>query len=46
MSLGRCGGLKGGKPAMAAGTSDRLWEITDLVRMLEQWEIRHQISWL
>ncbi len=26
-------------PAMAAGVSNKLWEITDLVRTLEEWEI-------
>jgi hypothetical protein len=26
-------------PAMAAGVSKKLWEITDVVEMLEQWEI-------
>ncbi len=25
-------------PAMAAGITDRLWEISDLVRVLEEWE--------
>jgi len=25
-------------PAMAAGVSNRLWEITDIVRLLEEWE--------
>jgi hypothetical protein len=25
-------------PAMAAGVTDRLWEISDLVRVLEDWE--------
>jgi hypothetical protein len=26
-------------PAMAAGVTDKLWEMDDLVAMLEQWEI-------
>jgi len=25
-------------PAMAAGVTDRLWEIGDVVKMLEDWE--------
>ena len=25
-------------PAMAAGVTDRLWEISDLVQVLEDWE--------
>ena len=28
-------------PAMAAGVTDRLWEISDLVTMLEAWEAAH-----
>jgi hypothetical protein len=30
----------GGKnhPAMAAGITDRLWEMTDVVEMIEAWE--------
>jgi IS1 family transposase len=28
-------------PAMAAGVTDRLWEISDLVTMLEAWEALH-----
>lgn len=27
-------------PAMAAGVSDRLWEISDIVKVLEAWEAR------
>lgn len=27
-------------PAMAAGVTSRLWEMTDLVEMIEAWEIR------
>ena len=57
VSLGRRGGLKGGKalfamyynfvrihktlrmsPAMAAGVTKRLWEMSDVVDMLEAWE--------
>ena len=26
-------------PAMAAGVTDRLWEVTDMVDVLEAWEI-------
>jgi IS1 family transposase len=26
-------------PAMAAGVTDKLWEVTDIVEMLEQWEL-------
>jgi hypothetical protein len=26
-------------PAMAAGVTDKLWEMEDLVAMLEQWEL-------
>jgi hypothetical protein len=29
-------------PAMAAGVSDRLWEISDLVEMLEAWEAKEK----
>ena len=29
-------------PAMAAGVSDRLWEISDLVMMLEAWEAKEK----
>jgi IS1 family transposase len=29
-------------PAMAAGVSDRLWEISDLVAMLEAWEAKEK----
>jgi hypothetical protein len=25
-------------PAMAAGVTDRLWEVTDMVKVLEAWE--------
>jgi len=25
-------------PAMAAGVTDRLWEISDIVKVLEAWE--------
>jgi hypothetical protein len=25
-------------PAMAAGVTDRLWEIADIVKVLEDWE--------
>jgi hypothetical protein len=28
-------------PAMAAGVSDKLWEISDVVAMLEKWEATH-----
>jgi hypothetical protein len=26
-------------PAMAAGVTDKLWEVSDIVEMLEQWEL-------
>ncbi len=40
-ALGRKGGLKGGKArAMAAGVTSRLWEMTDLVEMIEAFESR------
>jgi hypothetical protein len=26
-------------PAMAAGITDKLWEVSDIVAMLEQWEL-------
>jgi hypothetical protein len=26
-------------PAMAAGVSEKLWEVSDIVEMLEQWEL-------
>lgn len=29
-------------PAMAAGITDRLWEISDLVAMLEAWEAKEK----
>jgi IS1 transposase len=29
-------------PAMAAGVTDKLWEMNDLVAMLEQWELANQ----
>ena len=30
--------LKCLSPAMAAGVTDKLWEISDVVAMLEKWE--------
>jgi hypothetical protein len=27
-------------PAMAAGVTDRLWEMSDMVKVLEDWEAR------
>ena len=27
-------------PAMAAGVTDRLWEVKDIVYLLEEWEAR------
>jgi hypothetical protein len=27
-------------PAMAAGVTDRLWEVADIVKVLEDWESR------
>jgi len=29
-------------PAMAAGITDRLWELSDLVRVLEEWEVSNK----
>jgi hypothetical protein len=26
-------------PAMAAGVTDRLWEVADIVKILEKWEV-------
>jgi hypothetical protein len=31
-------------PAMAAGVTDRLWEVKDIVRVLENWEMRRDIA--
>ena len=31
-----------GTPAMAAGVTDRLWEMTDVVKMIEAWEATEQ----
>ena len=31
-------------PAMAAGVTDRLWEIGDVVKVLEDWEIAQKIA--
>ena len=28
-------------PAMAAGVTDKLWEVSDFVSMLERWENNH-----
>jgi len=28
-------------PAMAAGVTDKLWEISDVVKVLEDWEVGH-----
>jgi hypothetical protein len=28
-------------PAMAAGVSTTLWSLTDMVRVIEEWEERH-----
>ena len=28
-------------PAMAAGVSERLWDIGDIVTVIEEWEARH-----
>jgi len=29
-------------PAMAAGVTTKLWELSDLARVLEDWEKRHE----
>ena len=29
-------------PAMAAGVTDKLWEISDVVAMLEKWEVTNE----
>jgi hypothetical protein len=29
-------------PAMAAGVTDKLWEVADIVAVLEQWELANQ----
>ena len=28
-------------PAMAAGVTQKLWSLTDMVRVIEDWESRH-----
>jgi hypothetical protein len=28
-------------PAMAAGVTDKLWEMSDMVKVLEDWEGKH-----
>jgi hypothetical protein len=28
-------------PAMAAGVTDKLWEMSDMVKVLEEWEASH-----
>ena len=28
-------------PAMAAKVTDRLWEVSDMVKVLENWEVAH-----
>ena len=28
-------------PAMAAGVTERLWEMSDMVKVLENWEVAH-----
>ena len=30
-------------PAMAAGVTTKLWELTDMVTVLEDWEARHMM---
>lgn len=39
VALGRLGGAKGGK-ARAAGVSDQLWEIGDIVKLVEDAETK------
>jgi hypothetical protein len=31
-------------PAMAAGVTDKLWEIGDIVNVLEKWEFARQVE--
>jgi hypothetical protein len=31
-------------PAMAAGVTDKLWEISDVVKMLENWESQQRVA--
>jgi hypothetical protein len=31
-------------PAMAAGVTDRLWEVSDMVGVLEAWETANHVS--
>jgi hypothetical protein len=30
-------------PAMAAGVTDKLWEMSDMVKVLEDWEMQQKI---
>ena len=31
-------------PAMAAGVSEKLWDVVDLVRMIEEWEAQQRAT--
>ena len=31
-------------PAMAAGVTTKLWSLTDMVRVIDDWEARHDAS--
>jgi len=31
-------------PAMAAGVTDKLWELSDMVRVIEEWEAMQNVQ--
>jgi hypothetical protein len=31
-------------PAMAAGVTDKLWEMSEMVRILEEWEAAQKVA--
>jgi hypothetical protein len=31
-------------PAMAAGVTDKLWEMSDLVKVIEDWEVKREAT--